>query len=674
MEENRKIQAVLERGRGRVTDLSLNHFVNPNAENKFCKLKNLRNESDIEQFFVLPLLKELGFDEDYIETKTTIREVKVGKGRTSKRYSPDYICHSDKKHLRPVLIVDAKSPQESAEEGVVDAQLYVSVLRRKLDEPKPVQYCIGTNGIRTIVKHYESDKPLYDLRFADFQDENSLYKSFKSDLSRSALAKALTLKREAFEFRKPEIADILGIFEACHNIIRRKDGILPEHAFYEFSKIMFIKLDQDKKLRADRELKELIKAEKPLPQDKVLFSVYWIRLNEHAEPNPINAILFRQLREQLELEIIKRKKKRIFEKDEQIDLKPETIREIVRLLEHLDLYGIDEDLNGRLFETFLSATMRGKELGQLFTPRTVVEFMTELAELKATLQHVDRVLDACCGTGGFLIEAMTVMSEKVKRNPTLSSLEKTNLIKKIREDHLFGIDFGKKPPVARIARINMYLHGDGGSRIYFADALGKQLRVDESLPPEVKDEREELRDLFVKKKLKFDVVLTNPPFSMYYRRAEADQRPILEQYELAYYTKKHNTRRFRGSLGSNVMFIERYYDLLKPHGKLLTVIDESVLNTDTDRFVRDFILDNFLVKAIISLPRGTFKRAGVNVKTSILYLVKKMDKDEEQPVTFYAQSENTGFDPANAKKLDPSQSDLRSILTKFREFQRTGKI
>jgi len=65
-----------------------------------------------------------------------------------------------------------------------------------------------------------------------------------------------------------------------------------------------------------------------------------------------------------------------------------------------ELLGIDEDLNGRMFEAFLSATIRGKELGQFFTPRTVVEFMVDLAELKVGRDHIDRILDLCCGSGG----------------------------------------------------------------------------------------------------------------------------------------------------------------------------------------------------------------------------------------------------------------------------------
>jgi len=87
------------------------------------------------------------------------------------------------------------------------------------------------------------------------------------------------------------------------------------------------------------------------------------------------------------------------------------------------LFGIDEDLNGRMFEAFLAAIMRGKALGQYFTPRSIVKLMVRLADLKATPRKdgIERVLDACCGTGGFLIEALTVMRRQIWSNGSLPS-------------------------------------------------------------------------------------------------------------------------------------------------------------------------------------------------------------------------------------------------------------
>jgi type I restriction enzyme M protein len=217
----------------------------------------------------------------------------------------------------------------------------------------------------------------------------------------------------------------------------------------------------------------------------------------------------------------------------------------------------------------------------------------------------------------------------------------------------------------------MYLHGDGGSKIFFSDGLDRQNIAEETLSPELKSEREELKKILVDEKIKFDIAITNPPFAMPYKKAEADQKRILEQYELAY---SKDTHKLKSSLKSNVMFIQRYHDLLKDHGKLITIIDESVLNTETGKDCRDFIYENFLVRAIISLPRMTFVRAGANVKTSILYLEKKKDKKEEQPHTFFARCDNSGFDYRNLSKIDPDSSDLKEILHRFKEYMRSGKL
>jgi type I restriction enzyme M protein len=643
----------------------LNSYIAPDAKNKFCSLKNLRNESDVEQFFIIKLLRDLGFTDDFVETKATIKEETIGKGQRQKSYKPDYIVYLDKEHQKPILIIDAKNPEEKAEEGITDAQLYVSVIRRKLNTPKPEQYCVGINGLRFIMKHFESDRTELELSFSDFQDGNGKFERLKRDFSIDTLKERLKPLPEVFDFVKPELNAIKSIFETCHKLIWKIEKRSPSSAFYEFAKIMFIKLNEDKKLREKEHLKKKIGAREPLPKDEVVFSSQWIRNEERTDPNPINTILFKNLRLELEKQIVERKKKRIFDDNEQIDLEPSTIKEVVKLLEHYDLYGIDEDLNGRLFETFLSATMRGKELGQFFTPRSVVKFMTQLADLKVSKEHIDTILDACCGTSGFLIEAMADMSSKIDQNKNLTNLEKQALLERLRNESLYGIDAGKSPPVARIARINMFLHRDGGSRIYFADALDKDMILDVGLDEELKRDREELKEKLLKDNLKFDVVLTNPPFAMRYERDKPNEKRILQQYDLAY--QDEGTKKLRTSLRSAVMFIERYYDLLKPNGKLLTVMDESILNTTSNKPFRDYIRKKFIVKAIISLPRNTFVKAESSIKTSVIYLRKKTSEDETQPRAFMAISENVGH--TDTGKETPESNDLPKIYDAFKKFE-----
>jgi len=147
------------------------------VENKFCKVRNLRNESDVEQNFLVQLLDELGFSEDFRETKATLRPIPIDKGKRRRTYVPDYVCFLDRAHKLPALLVDAKPPDGNALEGVIDAQLYGSVLRRRLSEPKPEQFCMGSTGVTTIVCHYDSDTPRHELSFGDFSDGNAKFES-----------------------------------------------------------------------------------------------------------------------------------------------------------------------------------------------------------------------------------------------------------------------------------------------------------------------------------------------------------------------------------------------------------------------------------------------------------------------------------------------------------------
>lgn len=658
--------------------MGLESLSEPDAINKFCKIKDLTNESSVEQFFIIRLLQDLGFRDVDIKTKESIDELVISAGgRTKEKFKPDYVCYTLGK---PKIVIDAKSTGESIEDYLYQVSGYALALNRKFKGEKPIKYCLLSNGVRTKLFPWDEEESLVDLGFKDFVDGNILFERLKTYISYNTLKLALQSgsQKEYFSFKKHQINEIIGVFRACHNLIRSSEKSSHSFAFYEFAKLMFIKINEDKKLRKNPEITKLLETGEPLPKEAVVFSSHWIE-EEKAKtgnPNPME-ILFDLLRENLEDEIRKHQKKRIFDASEKLRLEPATIEEIVKLLEHRDLYGIDEDLNGRLFETFLDATMRGKDLGQFFTPRSVVKFMTKLADLQSGKNHIDKVLDACCGTGGFLIEAMADMSDKIKLNDTLTNFQKDKLLKILTTDSLYGIDAGKEPPVARISRINMYLHGDGGSRIYFLDSLDKKMIIDETMvDKELMNDRLELRNQLLNEGLKFDVVLTNPPFAMRYSKEKSkgkkiteqpDHRRILEQYELAYEEAK-NTKQLKASLRSSVMFIERYLELLKPHGKFLTLIDESILNTDSNENIRLFIKKNFIIKAVISLPKNTFVNADTGVKTSILYLVKKERQDESQPKVFMAISQNVGH--SDSGKETPELSDLNTIYNEFQKFDK----
>lgn len=482
----------------------------------------------------------------------------------------------------------------------------------------------------------------------------------RSNLSYSAF-KQVSLTKNIFKFERPELSLLIKKFNDLHDLIRKKDSKGPTDAFYELSKIMFIKIREDDKIHA------ILKTGAVPKKEDFIFSIDWIDQQAKVEPNPFDTILFRQIQQDLETQIKKGEKKRIFDKTEHLDLKASTIYEIVKTLQNYDLYGIDEDLNGRMFETFLNATVRGKDLGQFFTPRSVVHYMVATSSIRLKAEYLEtdeipNVLDGCCGSGGFLIDAMAQLMKQIDRMNQLTDIQKTKYKKKVKNEHLFGIDSAEK--IARVSRLNMYLHEDGGSKIFKANTLDKDYVLDEGMSEEEKDAVKELKTYL--DSICFQTVLTNPPFSISYKSSDEKEKKILETYEIAKLSGK-----LSASEKSNVLFIERYKDVLKENtGELLTIIDDTVLNGEGSQDYRDWILKNFIIIQVVSLPFNTFFRADANIKTSMIHLRRK-ETGEKQGTIFMAITNNIGQD--DHQRDTPARDNLPTVEKYFADWKNTGK-
>ena len=630
--------------------------------NLFCARSDLTNEAAVERLFCDRLLVELGYKDHQIKSKTALDEIAIGHGRRREKYRPDYAMSVGGK---PHWILDAKHPDEDPDEWFAQGSGYALALNQRYDT-NPVRQFVLSNGLTTSVYRWDSDTPVLRVDFSDFNWGRAKFEQLRALLSPAAVATGTEEQPEprvTITLTRPTSEKARLIFGQCHDAIWKAEVCSPSAAFMAFVKVVFVKLWADRQLRNQSDLGGLFDGADgenvTLPADRVTFSVRWIEKREaEGNVNPLDTSLFAALRNQIERDIQTRRKKRIFEHDEGIGLRPDTVKDVVRRLEKFDLFGIDEDLNGRLFETFLSATMRGQALGQFFTPRSVVKMMADLADLTVTPTVQDRVIDACCGTGGFLIEALTIMRNRVRDNGSLSTQQKRDLIEQICTKCLFGIDAGSDPPLARIARINMYLHGDGGTRVYYCDALDKEVQSPTGEAETVgwADElRQELDGL------EFDVALTNPPFSMKKEKKNPGEHRVLQQYEMARTSSK--TTAVRASLRSNVMFIERYHGLLKPRGRLITVIDDSLLANPQFGYVRDFIRNRFLIRAIISLPGDTFRRQGSRVKTSVLVLEKRCLGDEEQPDCFGYFAVHLGVDDLTPRATKAAVEKAHRLAT-----------
>lgn len=627
--------------------------------NMFCDIRDLGNESDVEQSFARRLIEELGYPDRSIRTKQSLERLSSGK-LTGDSHKPDFALKVSG-HIRWIL--EAKHPDENLRNHVDQARGYCDAINGAYSHASPVRYFALTNGRLTLIYRNTDTEPFLSLEFGEFVKDNPSYQKLVDVLHVSALTATYpTTSASTLRFTKPGIAEVNNVFAKCHQYIHQADHISQAAGFVEFVKLITLKLLSDKKIK--EEYPGLV-AEKrfEFPADQVEFSVRWVDAHEKSTANPVNSILFRDFMDDVEKQIAKQIRKRFFGRGDGISLKPETIKGVVERLESLYLFGIDADLNGRLFENFLSATMRGKDLGQFFTPRTLVKLGVGLARL----QPSDLVLDGCCGTGGFLIDALADMWSKVNRNDSLSELQKTTERQAIADERIFGIDFAKDPNLAKIARLNMFLHGDGGSRIFNVDSL------DLTVCDEVTDTEEEAVEKAEFRRLalagRFDVVLTNPPFSKKYERGKAGDAYVLDQYNVAV---------GRQTVLAKLMFFEMYHHYLKPGGRLVSVIDDGFLNAPSYRWFRDTLRKLYTVKAVISLPGDAFQRSEARVKTSFVVLEKRHDDDpysqEHHPSVFMYACRYVGIDDPKRVRWMPGDDELRAnakaeVAEAVREFK-----
>lgn len=336
------------------------------------------------------------------------------------------------------------------------------------------------------------------------------------------------------------------------------------------------------------------------------------------------------------------------------------LEQIIKPLEKYRFYVTKVDGLGAAYEVLALRSSKDVKVGQFFTPKNVVQFMVKLTELEAT----DVVLDPACGTGRFLIWAMDDMRGKV------SGKNANQMVRSIRFNQLFGTD--NDPNVAKLAKMNMYIHGDGKANIWDDDGLL----------------------LYKNRKLdnKIDVILTNPPLGrMNYRKIEYDEEffkrmrviPRDDVETLGKETKESD--KIRGNLmKGGAMFVNACAHYLKDirdanaplewrGGKLLIILDEGILNTDDYRRVRQFIREKFYIKAIISLTTDTFVPvAKTPTKTSIFYGIKKDDPTAlQREPTFYAHATKVGIDtkkrPCPNHLINEEGKDTLSEYLSFKE-------
>ena len=460
-------------------------------------------------------------------------------------------------------------------------------------------------------------------------------------------------------FSRDEFAKLLF---KCHCIIRNNDKLSPEAAFDEISKILFMKIRYERN-----------------PDEDVLFSLEKFQKDErHFEKNikkhlpleaqiPYMQYLFKATKDEFADD-------KLFEPYETIKIKQYSFEQIVKELEKYNLSATSDDVKGIAFEQFLGTTFRG-ELGQFFTPRTIVDFMVEVLDP----QEGETICDPTCGSGGFLIKAFEYVRDKIEKDVEdykkelkaklfneeyeklsekeqlevdekyndyikklsidisvpnkayhkQSEAEKNRRISRLSSSCIYGTD--ANPRMARTSKMNMIMHGDGHGGVHHHDGLINVNGIFEN---------------------RFDVILTNPPFGAriekdyrlsdtdkfyddekiqeYKKRYGEDCIKQINELNVAIDKKQKVLDRFKlGKVSglTEVLFMERCLNLLKPGGRMGIVLPEGVLNGSALQKVRDFFESSAKILLITSIPQDVFVASGANIKPSLLFF-KKFTKEE----------------------------------------------
>lgn len=611
------------------------------------------------------------------------QEVKLtGSKRGTGRASADIVIWRSKedklKKLNPIIVVECKAD-------------YITI--------KSEDYYQGQNYARFanapfFVTTNEKETKVFKVNLAvtpkTLSDEILDIPNAKEANSNDKIQKLLE-QTKAFE--RDEFSKLL--FQ-CHNVIRNNDKLSPEAAFDEISKILFMKIRYERNPDEDNifTLKQFEKQEsnyekniRPVnvkrngPKDDIPYMDYWFELtkDEFEEDE-------------------------LFDVNDKIRIKQGSFKEIVKKLQKYNLSTTSDDVKGIAFEQFLGGTFRG-ELGQFFTPRTVVDFIVEVLDP----QEDEVMCDPCCGSGGFLIKAFEYVREKIendiklekdKVNKTFDEIktadqdeEKLNdisneIIHKLgfetqirkREEQekakkagkyisrleklssacIFGTD--ANPRMARTAKMNMIMHGDGHGGVHHRDGLLNINGIFEN---------------------RFDVILTNPPFGARVEKSllitKADQ--LTDEKRIAKYKQMYGEETYAKAMlqvdnnvdkpllntlhiGKNgmsglteVLFIERCIRLLKPGGRTGIVLPEGVLNTQNLAKVREYFESKAKIILITSIPQDVFMKSGATVKSSLVFLKKFTNEEAKQWKDYTAQATKT----VKAKYKD----ELEEIKTKL---------
>jgi type I restriction enzyme M protein len=573
-------------------------------------------EELVRGYLLTKLVNELGYKEENIEIE---KEYDIGRPKVNKPRI-DVIVRDEKGNA--FLYIELKSPQdyEKDKDEVIEKQLF-NLASQEHGQGKKVKYLVlytvevvdDKIKDRCILIDYEKFKSFdswkeirnyadeLPARYGKAQKEPYI-KGGKKDLDTS-------FTHEQLE----------GLRKNLHNVLWGGGGADDNDIFSSLVNIILAKIQDESEKEKD---------------EKYDFQIFSYKDGESFESNEelferLNELYKRALKQRLNITDEAKLKKSFVIDENKLSLSK--LKYAVSALEGFSFVdgknSFDgKDILGDFFEGIIREGFKQTK-GQFFTHINIVRFMLWGLQLdKLAIERVNRdleipyLIDPAAGSGTFLIEYMKFITNNLKRRFKDKLANKRDVDDKFHQwflpDHrenkwaekfIYGVEINFNLGTA--TKVNMILHGDGSTNVFVKDGLLPFRFYDKETAPNFLKQYEQDNQYFDKEvNAQFDAIITNPPFSV----------------DLDNETKKSVKREFvfGGKKNSENLFVERWYQLLKPNGRMSVVLPESVFDTTENKYIRLFIYKYFKVKAVVSLPQLTFEPF-TSTKTSLLFAQKK---------------------------------------------------
>jgi len=557
-------------------------------------------EVEAVQVFSRQLAEDYGYPKEHIQTRPQHR-VKVRPSDTKKEYPVDIAVFQDSLKFEDGLYIVVECKKKNRRDGKTQLENYLMLSSAYLgvwfsgEERLFLRKYVKSNGevifeeIPNIPKYGQRVEDIGRFKRLDLTPTHNLKSVFKS----------------------------IRNYLAANTVGATRDEVLAQ----QLINIIFCKI-YDEKYTA--------------PEENVKF-----RAGIDEKPKNIEMRILELFKE------VKANLPDVIDNEDKITLDTQSLMFIVGELQNYSLMESERDVIADAFETFIGHALKGEQ-GQFFTPRNVVKMIVNILQP----DEKDKIIDPACGSGGFLIEALKSVWEKVSDRYAKLDWNKIDIAKKqidIAAKNFRGID--KDYFLSKVAKAYMNLVGDGTTGIYCEDSLENSEKWGSEARAKIQPES-------------FDILMTNPPFG---DKIKVKGEEKLKSFELAHNWTAKNDIYTRGKLKKEqppqILFIEKCLQLLKYNGRMAMVLPEGTFGNPSDRYIWNYLLQNAEIEAIISTPTETFQ-PNTHFKTSILVL-KKCRPENDYPI--FMGIANTCGHNKNGKEIYKINNDGTFVFSENEE-------